>query len=167
MNMMPEPTIMPTWAKSRLTSIGSLSFCAGQDGEQRGRTAHQGVAVGWRVRHRLPGDQTTGARASLDQHLLAPAGRELVGDSASRYIQGTAGWDRQDDLDRLGWKVLCHGGRGDERRCNKNGGKQISIHLALHTAGASASFRWTRESHSMFSDGTGFCRPSSMTDTPG
>ena len=71
------------------------------DHQCAGRADRQRVAIGWRFREDLQAKGAAGARLVLDENLpvepFAKLGRNDPGDA----VGGTAGWERDDNLDGL------------------------------------------------------------------
>src|SRR5262249_1710799 len=102
-----------------------------QNGEQRCRTAQQGVTVRRSACYRLPGNQPAGTRPGLNQNLLPPSDRELLADRARRNVERATGRHRQHDLDGLvRIPVLCQRGGGTDRDSSKTGhfeGQNVTV----------------------------------------
>jgi len=82
--------------KIRDRVVAQLAIEARVRGDGAG-VEQDGVSVGIGLRHVFGAEVVAGARPVLDEHLLAPHRRELVGKYARDGIRRTSGGDRHDD----------------------------------------------------------------------
>ena len=85
-----------------LEVVGQLLVDAGGDGVVH-RAHQQRVAVGLGLGHVVGAQRGAGAGLALDDHGLAEALRQLLGQRARQHVGGAAGREGHDQADRLGW----------------------------------------------------------------
>ena len=66
------------------------------DGERRGAAEQQRISIGNRTRRELSSDNSAGAAAIVDHHLLANLRGQPLGDQAAEYVIRAAGRKRYD-----------------------------------------------------------------------
>ena len=89
-----------TGAKSFSVSYGIFAAEVRDDHERPGKTEQERVAVGCRGRDELGADQARGARAIVDDDLLAEHFAEALRDDARHHVDRTARGRRRDHADR-------------------------------------------------------------------
>ncbi len=95
----------------------------GADRHRGGAADEQRVAVGLRRCGRAAGERAAGARAIVDDHLLAERGRQLLADQPPHDIDRAAGRERHDQPDRArGILVL----RVRDARCDGHNEQEVA-----------------------------------------